>query len=67
MMRCDACGAMRWYGEPLRMVKVLEYPGPVEQRYLICAMCDEERMLSLSDGIDLLYAPTMHPPHQVKQ
>ncbi len=66
-MRCDSCLAMRWYGRELQPIRVAEFPGPVERVYFICAVCDEERMLAMSDGIDIDHAPTMHPQHHSKQ
>ena len=67
MMRCDSCNALRWYGAQLEPVKVLEYPGPIERTYFICAVCAEDRKIALWPEDWGPYQPTMHPPHYSRQ
>lgn len=66
-MRCDGCGAMRWYGLPLHEERVIEWPGPVEHIVFLCEVCSEQRNIALWPADWEPYQPTMHPPHRRAQ
>ena len=66
-MRCDGCGALRWYGRPLQRELVVEWPGPYERIIFVCEICSEERNIALWPDTWEPYQPTMHPPHRRAQ